>query len=260
MIISNYIQSWKKITSNYEYEDPEQLFGIKGFITGIPYMMMNSLFDGPEDLDLTQVKRIIQYYKGHQLPMMWFIGPEGLEQGIDALLYELDIEQATMEVPGMALDLEQVERRVLKNNIEGCTIRQLEDDLDSDVFTDIFMQSFEVDPSIQTEMEEFTRRFVKHPTSAHYILDYEGVPVTTASVVYDAGVAGIYNVATLKPQRGRGLATSLMSKCLLDAQDRGYRYSILHSSAKGKSIYEQLGYEVIFTFQRYLLRPADVGL
>ena len=259
-IIDNYIIAWQEITKVFGYPDTNQLFGIKGFLTGIPYMMMNSLFDGPESITNESISNVIQYFKNKNLPMMWFISQIGIERGIDKILDDLGIEQAKMQVPGMAVDLLKIDPNMLKKKKSKHDITHIKEEMDTETYTRIFMESFEVDLNIRGSMESFTAEFTKFPNACHFLAKIDSKIVACASVIYTAGVAGIYHVATLPNYRGRGLAESLTSACMLDALNGGYQYSILHSSSKGHSVYEKLGYTDYFIFKRYLLRPEDVGL
>ena len=66
--------------------------------------------------------------------------------------------------------------------------------------------------------------------------------------------------STLPGYQRQGIASALMAKMMLEAKEKGYQYSILHSSERGKVVYERLGYSVAYWFKRYLLRSKDVGL
>jgi len=193
---------------------------------------------------------------------MWFVSSRGLTIGLDKVLDELGVEIAKMKVPGMVADLNTVDLELLNSKMEGHQLVHVDisDDDKLATYTDIFMQAFEVDPAIGEEMQRFSRAFPRHPTSSHYFVLLDGQPVATASVIYEAGVAGVYNVATLPGHQRKGLASALMATMMLEAKEKGYQYSILHSSERGKVVYERLGYDVAFWFKRYLLRPSDVGL
>lgn len=261
-IVANYCRSHREVLAEIDGRQTEALFNIDGFISGIPYMMMNSLFDCPPDFTPIQVEAVLAYYKLNHLPLMWFVSPRGLAIGLDKVLDEMGVELAKMKVPGMVADLNRVDIDILHSKKGGHQLVTV-DISDPDklsIYTNIFMQAFEVDPAIGEEMQGFSRAFPQHPTSSHYFVILDGQPVATASVIYESGVAGVYNVATLPGYQRKGLASALMATLMLEAKDKGYQYSILHSSERGKVVYERLGYEVAFWFKRYLMRPIDVGL
>ncbi|HET9950288.1 MAG TPA: GNAT family N-acetyltransferase [Candidatus Eisenbacteria bacterium] len=78
-----------------------------------------------------------------------------------------------------------------------------------------------------------------------YFAYLDGEPVATSSVFHGAGVAGIYDVATLPTARGRGIGAAVTLAPLLAARARGYRVGVLQSSAKGLRVYERLGFRTV---------------
>jgi GNAT superfamily N-acetyltransferase len=94
----------------------------------------------------------------------------------------------------------------------------------------------------------------------HYIGYYNGKPVATSSLLYDDGVAGLYNVANLPEVRGKGIGSMISYVPFIDALDRGYEIGILHSSRMGYNVYKRLGFEEICKLIRYSWSPSsDTG-
>jgi GNAT superfamily N-acetyltransferase len=75
----------------------------------------------------------------------------------------------------------------------------------------------------------------------HFLAYLHGVPVATATLFLRAGVAGIYQVATLPEVRRQGIGAAITRVPLLHARDRGAQTSILFSSPLG---YELSDHEV----------------
>ena len=87
---------------------------------------------------------------------------------------------------------------------------------------------------------DFERGFAGIPPDAFHVYVAEA---GCSVVAYDhEGDCGIYLVATAPEARGRGLATALMTRALLDARERGCATSSLQATARGRPIYERLGY------------------
>ena len=72
----------------------------------------------------------------------------------------------------------------------------------------------------------------------------------TGQLIYEQGVAGLYNISTMPEFRRKGIGKVftqiLMDKARLD----GFDWCILHASPIGQPIYEKIGFET-FCYIRY---------
>lgn len=80
--------------------------------------------------------------------------------------------------------------------------------------------------------------------------------VATASVWSHAGVAGVYNVATLPAHRGCGLASALVRTVAL-AGDAASGVAVLQSTPRAVSVYRRLGWRVTSGYRVYV--PAKLA-
>jgi predicted acetyltransferase len=85
-----------------------------------------------------------------------------------------------------------------------------------------------------------------------YLGRLDGEAVAASSLLVAAGVAGIYNVATLSEARRQGLGTAVTLEALREARELGYRIGVLQSSAMGFGVYRRLGFEQHGTYHVYV--------
>jgi hypothetical protein len=89
-----------------------------------------------------------------------------------------------------------------------------------------------------------------------YLASLHGEPVAGSTVLLAAGVAGIFNVATLEATRGRGIGTAITMAPLLEARDYSYRIGVLQASEMGYPIYARMGFTEQFRYHLYHWEPA----
>ena len=79
----------------------------------------------------------------------------------------------------------------------------------------------------------------------------DGAPVAAAGLFVAAGVAGIYNVATVPEARGRGIGRAVTAAALAEAVARGEHTAALGSSEMGFPVYSHLGFREVSRLRSY---------
>jgi ribosomal protein S18 acetylase RimI-like enzyme len=85
----------------------------------------------------------------------------------------------------------------------------------------------------------------------HYIGYLGSQPVTSSTILFAGGIAGLYDVSTPPEYRQRGFGTAITQASLKVAQERSYRYACVLASTMGRSIYQKLGCSVQVDIPEY---------
>ncbi len=93
------------------------------------------------------------------------------------------------------------------------------------------------------------------PVQYFWILK-NGEPVCTSLVYLDDGVAGIYGVATLAEERGKGLGAFATAEPLKIAHRLGYRVGVLQASEDGHPVYRRIGFTDFAEVPLYVRIPG----
>lgn len=93
------------------------------------------------------------------------------------------------------------------------------------------------------------------PGIRYFAASHRGRMASVSALCYGDGVAGIYCVATLESERGKGLGAHMTAEPLRIARDEGYRVGVLQASEMGYKIYERLGFRDVGQVQIYFRSP-----
>ncbi len=151
----------------------------------------------------------------------------------------------SVDLPGMVAE----RLRAPTSPLPRLKIRRVTDTPTRDAFCWIGSSCFNVPLSWFREVfeqESVWRRFTG------YVGYDDDEPVSTAAVVIGAGVAGVYNVATLPGSQRHGYGEAIMRHALEEAhRQHGVETTILQSTPAGYHLYERMGYRTITTVAVY---------
>ncbi|GGP12122.1 GNAT family N-acetyltransferase [Oceanobacillus neutriphilus] len=97
---------------------------------------------------------------------------------------------------------------------------------------------------IQTYFEKAAQSILLEDNNFQHIIGYhQGRPAAIGSIFFSDGIAGLYDIATLKGARGNGLGTKLTSHLLSTAKAEDAAYCTLQASPEAENIYQRLGFD-----------------
>jgi GNAT superfamily N-acetyltransferase len=235
------------------YDRPELLW----FMTGLPSGEFNAVMH--TDLSERQVEQAIRevrsYFRSKRMPLSWLTGPLSRPGNLERWLENEGFRQIG-QVPGMALDLwEKRENRPTRPAPANFTIEEVKDEETLQEWAETERRGFEVEEKIAPGLIKI--RLGIGPDGGgilrHYLGRLNGRPVAIATLLFTAGVAGVYDVAIVPEARRQGLGTLITLTVLNEARQLGYRIAILQpSSIDSKRIYARLGFKQYCHYNVYL--------
>jgi hypothetical protein len=207
------------------------------------------LLTGPADNPEQAVRETRDYFEQYGTPIFsWWFSPE-----VDAAPWATPLRDLGFvpdgDPPGMALALDALSEPAAPASL---SIARAEDLETFSTWNRIFAAGYEIPPDMAEHFYDLIVALGRDETLQHYIAYLDGVPVATSSLWLAAGVAGIYNVATLPEARGQGSGAAVTIAPLRDARAKGYHAGILQSSEMGFKVYQQIGFRHLCALDHYV--------
>lgn len=157
-------------------------------------------------------------------------------------------------LPAMGVEIERLTNATLPSGYAWARVDGIEHrDAWSDVFARGYGLPLSVGAAFAGGIDGETRPDA--PVQYFWILKDER-PVCTSLVFLHNGVAGIYGVATLPEERGKGLGAFATAEPLRRAHALGYRVGVLQASEDGHPVYKRLGFADFGEVALYVRMPA----
>jgi ribosomal protein S18 acetylase RimI-like enzyme len=91
----------------------------------------------------------------------------------------------------------------------------------------------------------------------HYVGWLHNAPVGVASLLLQAGIAGIYGVTTIPEVRRQGVGTAMTLHALRMASALGYRIAVLTPTNMSINIYQRIGFQEYCRIHHYIWSPPN---
>lgn len=152
----------------------------------------------------------------------------------------------------MAVDLHELRNGT--QPADGFEIRSVDDEESLHAWAKVFVNGYGLPSTWEFIVFDIWMQLGLDLPIRNYLGYLKGEPVSTSTVFYGGGAAGIYGVATLPEARGQGIGAAITLKPLLGAREKGYRIRVLQSSDMGFNVYKNLGSGIsvrsrIFTYR-----------
>jgi GNAT superfamily N-acetyltransferase len=201
------------------------------------------------------IDALLRELRGRRAPFVWWVMPSARPSDLGDRLRIRGLVAADAW-PGMAVATSEL---VEPPPVDGLEIRRVASDGDFVTYLDTFAPILSPSPAF-TELIAAAGRaigFAEDAPEIHFVGWRGGDPVATASLVVTGGAAGIYNVTTVQPARGRGIGAAMTAAAVRAGRERGMAIATLQASTMGRPVYERLGFRFVCDLVPY--RPAPRG-
>jgi GNAT superfamily N-acetyltransferase len=225
-------------------------------MTDIPFPVFNSIIRArlaPDRIDVV-IESITAQATSRNVPLLWWTGPatQPANLGIHLERHGFFSEG---KIPGMAVVLDNMNEHPSMPN--GFTIQQVTDNETLKQWSQVCATGFGM-PDFAGEGYYDLMCHVDQDTVRAYMGWLDGKPVATSLLYLGAGVAGIYNVATIPEARRKGIGARMTDLPLLEARAMGYKVGILHAFEMGEGVYRSIGFEEYCKIGQYVWLPEQM--
>jgi ribosomal protein S18 acetylase RimI-like enzyme len=221
--------------------------------TPLPHPWFNGVLSSnlPKDDDGSFIAETISYFRNKGVnTFTWWLEPHVKPSNWESVLsnYGFGFSNAT---PGMAVDLHELSEPI--PILAGFEIREVKDEESLRTWANVFVNGYGLPPDWASITFNLWMQLGLDYPLRNYLGYLHGEPVSTSSIFYGGGAAGIYCVATLPEARGKGIGAAITLHPLQAARERGYRVGVLQSSEMGFNVYKKLGFRHLCQIENFYL-------
>ena len=161
--------------------------------------------------------------------------------------------QAAM--PAMAVDIERMKPTALQAGYEWTRIGA---GAHGSEWSEVFAAGYGLPPGVARMLspEALGADMAPDAQIQFFGVRHGGRLVATSMLYLTEGLAGIYCVATLAEERGKGLGAHVTAQALRTAYGLGYRVGVLQSSNQGHSVYLGIGFADLGWVPMFIRMPT----
>jgi ribosomal protein S18 acetylase RimI-like enzyme len=225
-------------------------------LTDLPLYLFNSVLRArlaPENVD-AEIEAAIARCQSRKVPIWWWTGPSTRPADLGVLL-ERHGFAFDSEAPGMAADISQLnENQHLPSDVR---IVQAVTEADLAAWNHARTVGYGSSALSESAWRDLCLivGFGEGRPLRCFTAFRNDEPEAAAMPFLAAGVAGVYNVATVPEVRRQGFGGAVTLAALRQARLEGYCASILLASEEGESIYRRLGFHEYCKIGEYTWTP-----
>lgn len=199
---------------------------------------------------LHNIHEVMDYFGARGVAFGWSVGPSTRPSHLAGILESRGFVYRA-STKGMAVDLMAM-REDVPTNAE-LVITEIQDLAHLGVLRDMEMQGFGATREMaQRYYDVYARAGFGNGLPLHHFIGWlHDAPVAIASLLYHAGVAGVYGVATIPEARRQGVGAAMTLHVLRVARSTGYRIAILSPTDMSEAIYRRIGFHEYCKIHHY---------
>lgn len=208
----------------------------------------------PTEQAAERIQQTMAYFRPRAAAgFTWWVAPPAEQSAWAPHLRSLGFQHDD-HTPGMAIDL-----AALPPQSPGrLTIQTVQGGVALADWVSTFVRGYELPQHMASPLLALVDSLGTGLPFRYYLGSLDGTPVAASALFVGAGVAGIYNVATIPEARGQGFGSTLTLAPLYEARDMGLRAGALQSSDIGYRVYERLGFRRLCQMDHFYC-PAQAG-
>lgn len=197
-----------------------------------------------------QIDEMLQFFNTRNVEFGWTIGPTALPTNLATTLETRGFVNSG-NTTGMAIDVHASNDHIHVH--PDLTITEIEDLESLKIQRTIEILGFgSSEAAAQNYYETYLHAgFGKSMPWHHYIGRLHDEPVAIASLLFHAGVAGIFGVASIPSARRQGVGAAMTLHTLREARRHGYRVAVLSPTEMSIAIYRRIGFQEYCKLHHY---------
>jgi ribosomal protein S18 acetylase RimI-like enzyme len=224
-----------------QHKTPELLWiytGSRG-----PNAVLHSRFASDDSTYIhAKIDEMLAFFKTRNIDFGWTIGPSTRPMNLATLLEARGFVYSE-STAGMAVDLQALNENIYVN--QELIVTEIEDLETLKILRTIEVLGF---GSSETAAQNYYDSYAHAGFSNgmpwhHYIGWLHNKPVAIASLLFHAGVAGIFGVATIPEARRQGVGAVMTLHVLHEARRHGFRVAVLSPTQMSIAMYRRIGFQ-----------------